>query len=296
MYRDWRLRSSQICRANRDVAAGVRELRSKLTASQYEFVVGEYRSNFTWAALYCLRSLTNNVVVVDDGAAMLRMVRRQSLPRSREQWRARLKVLALRAVGLHSGVPRAPLTFFSSFPIEDRVAANDKVIHNDYRHIRAEIQSLPPDNDCVYVVGGAYLEAGCLASGDIELALALIRFAATYTGKRVVYLAHRREREEKVDALRQEATVVRPNLPFELYLNALGKRPRTMVGYYSSVFTTATELLGASVELIVLEIPREQINDASLDLVDDVYQYYRAKLTDSVVVVDQVNHLISELD
>lgn len=266
---------------------GVSALRAQLPAGPYEFVIGEFRSAFSWAMLRRLKALSRSVVVVDDGTAMLRIDRRHSIPRSREQRRQKFKSLMFLAYGVHGSAPRAGLTFFTAYALEDIVAVGDSIVRNDYRALSAKLRNLPPDDDSVYVIGAPHREAGTVDEGDVELALDLARFAAEWTGKEVVYMAHRRERAEKLDALRKEFRVVTPDVPFEMYPLVIGKRPRAVVGYCSSLFVTIAELLGDSVEITALEIARESINNSWRPFIDNLYRYYRAELGSVVRVVER---------
>ena len=287
LYHEWSLRPRRPIGARRAVVSAVGTLQTHLTAGPYEFVVGEYRSAFSWAVLHGLKNLPQRVVVVDDGTAMLRIDRRNSFLKSPKARRQKLKALTFLAMGIQGAVSSSDLTFFTTYRIDDYLAANDTTVHNDYRILTAELRNLPPDDDTVYVIGTPHLEAGVVDEGDVELALELIRFAAESTGKQAVYMAHRRERVEKLDALRKEFPVVVPGVPFEIYPRVIGKRPRNIVGYYSSLFVTASELLGDSVEIIALQIPRESINDSWLTFIDDVYRYYRSDLQASIRVVER---------
>lgn len=272
--------------SKRALDTAVAALRPHLSDGPYEFVVGEFRSTFVWGVLQRLNGSTRDVVVLDDGTAMLRISRRRALPRTSEQWRQQLKRFMFSASGTPVGAPRDGLNFFTAYPLEDRVAIGDTVVHNDYRTLSAELRALPPDDTSVYVIGTPHREAGVVDEGDVELALELTRFAAASTGKDVVYMAHRRESAEKLDILREGVTVVTPPVPFEIYPRVVGKRPRMIVGYYSSLFATVAELLGDTVEITALEIPRDRLNDSWLSFVDDVYRYYRTELESVVRIVD----------
>ena len=289
LYNEWLLRPTRPISARRAVTTAAALLGKHLSVGPYEFVVGEYRSAFSWAVIQRLSGLAESVVVVDDGTATLRVDRRSSVLKSPKVRRQKLKALLFLGMGIRGVVPSAGLTFFTSYCLDDRVADGDVIVRNDYRVLSAELRDLPPDDEYVYVIGGPHLEVGEVDHGDVELALELTRFAAEYTGKQVVYVAHRRERGEKLDALRKEVTVVTPNVPFEIYPRAIGKRPRSIVGYYSSLFVTAAELLGDTVEIIALQIPRDRINASWLPFVDDIYQYYRTDLSAAVCIVERPN-------
>ena len=287
LYRQrWRLYSKNPLGARRAVAVAVAELRACLPTGPHEFVIGEYRSAFSWAVLRQLSALPQGIVVVDDGTAMLRINRRGLLPRSRDRGYEVLRHIIFSAVGVRGVLPPANLKFFSTYSLDGYVGVGDTVIRNDYRNLSAELRALPPDEDSVYVIGSPYREANVVSEGDVELALQLIRFAADSTGKEVIYAAHRRERKEKLEALADEVTVVTPDVPFEILPLVLGKRPQTVVGYYSSLFVTLNELLAGSIEIIALEIPRSNVSDACLSFVDGVYRYYRTELGSVVRVVE----------
>jgi len=286
VYQGYGLSLKRLHRVHRDLASGVAELREYFSAGVQDVVVGEYRSAFSWAVLFRL-GLAQRIVVVDDGTATLRIDRGRLVPRSRQEWRQTLQNVILLAIGIRGVVPPAGLTFFSQYALEGRTADNDVVVRNDYRTLSAELRSLPPDDESVYVIGAPYREAGAVAEGDLALALELTRFAADYTGKKVIYVAHRRERTEKLDALRQEVTVVVPNVPFEIYPRVTGKRPCTIVGYYTSVFVTAAELLGNRVEIISVRIPRDRLKNSFRPFVDGVYRYYETELSNAVRIIER---------
>ncbi len=272
-------------RVHKEIRSGVTEVLAHLQPRPYEFVVGEYRSAFSWAVLHRLKDLVRSVTVLDDGTATLRIDRRRSLWRSSKRWREKLKSLILLGLGIRGIFPPDSLTFFTTYSLDTRLTDDDVVLRNDYRALRAELQDLPPDKDSVYVIGSPYQEKGVVDDGDVEMALELARFAAESTGRDVVYMAHRSERAEKLDALREKVTVVLPDVPFEIYAQAVGKRPQRIVGYTSSLFVTAAELLGESVDIVALEIPRDRVNDSWLSFVDDIYRYYRDELGSAIRVV-----------
>lgn len=289
IYRQWGLSPGRPVGARRAVASAAASLRARLLPGPYEFVVGEYRGAFSWAVLRRLGELVRAVIVVDDGTATLRIDRRHSVLRSKKVFLQKCKKLVFLTMGVRGAVPGPGLTFFTTYAIDDRVASNDRVVHNDYRMLSGELRRLPPDNESVYVIGGSpHLHEGEIDAENVELALALdlIRFAAAFTGKNVVYIAHRREQADKLDALRMEVTIVQPSVPFEVYPRVVEKRPRWIVGYYSSLFVTAAKLFGDSVEITALQIPLDRIDSSWHPFIDEIYDYYRTELQDAVRIVD----------
>lgn len=294
IYAEWLISPRQPFHGRRAILSAVKDLRAELSAGPYEFIVGEYRSAFTWAVLRRLKVSSENIVVVDDGTATLRIDRRRRFAPSREQLRQRLRGALFLAMGVRGAIPPGGLKFFTTYSINDRVGERDVVVHNDYRSLSAELQKLPMDDEHVYVIGGPYgeampeaLDATMNQEADVRISLELTRFAEEYTGKTAVYMAHRREEPSKLDMLRRHVTVVSPDVPFEIYPRILGRRPRTIVGYYSSLFVTVAELLGNSVEIISLEIPSDLVNDEWRPFVEDVYRYYRSELRSFVSVVER---------
>lgn len=271
-------------RAHRSISSTARKIRASLTSGPHCFLVGEYRSAFSWAVIHSLSDLSDRIIVVDDGTAMLRIDRRSSVFRSSKVRKQKLKELVFRTIGIPGTVPRSGLTFFTNFPISQTVAQHDVIIRNDYRFLAASQRQLPPDEEFVYVIGNPLLEVGVVDSGDLELALRLIDYASTLAGRKVIYLAHRRERLEKLNYLNRAATVVIPSVPFELYAATVGKRPSVLVGYQSSLFTTAAQIFGDAIEIISVQLPRDQIGENWRRFIDGVYEYYRTSFPTSISI------------
>ncbi|MFM8857675.1 MAG: hypothetical protein ACKOI2_10845, partial [Actinomycetota bacterium] len=276
-------RTRRLDKARSVLASGIYKVKRHLAAGAYEVVIGEYRSAFAWALLRKLGVSVRSIVVVDDGTATLRMDRRRRIPRSREGWRLALQRTLLRLVGIRCAVPPAGLIFFTAYAIDDYIAEGDTLVRNDYRSLRDSICGLTPDEDSVYVLGGDVTgphDAGGVDvyNHELELALELGRFAAADTGKAVIYVAHRREQVEKLDALRKEFTVVTPSVPFEIFPRIIGKRPRAIIAYCSSALVTAAELFGDSVDLTALQLPRAAIQESSRRFIDGIYDYYQREV------------------
>ena len=276
-------RTRRLHKVRSTLTSGISEVERHLSATAYEIIVGEYRSPFPWSLLGKLSSAPRSVVVVDDGTATLRMDRRRRMPRSREGWRLELRRNVFRMLGIHAAPPRSGLVFFTTYAIDGSIAEGDTIVRNDYRTLKASFKDLLPDEDAVYVLGADVtsphrVESAEKASYELRLALELGHFAAEETGKKVIYVAHRRERSEKLDALRKEFTVVTPAVPFEIFPRTIGKQPRAIVTYCSSALVTAAELFGESVELIALQLPRENLNDSWARVIDGIYDYYQREV------------------
>lgn len=287
LYHEGRLWPKNPRRSRQSLLSAVSALHEVMPAGPLEFLVGEYRSAFTWAVLSRVRRKGQRVVVLDDGTSMLRIDRTKWMPRSREEWLRQVKRYLYMAFGIRGVLPQTRLAFFTVYAISERIAAGDTIIRNDYQTLSAELRALPPDNDSVYVIGTPHREAGVVDRADVEIAVDLGRFAAELTGKNVIYMAHRRERLEKLEALRTEFTVVTPDVPFEIFPRQIGKRPLYIVGYYSSLFVTVADLLKESVEIYALQLPREYVNDSWLEFVNNVYHYYLTELDSTVHVVER---------
>lgn len=284
LYHEGGIWPTRPIRAHRNVSSTARKIRASLQSGPHCFLVGEYRSAFSWAVIHSLGDVSDEIIVVDDGTAMLRIDRRSSVLRSSKVRRQKLKELIFQTIGIPGTVPRSSLTFFTNFPIGQTVAQHDVIVRNDYRFIATSQRQLPPDDEFVYVIGNPLLEVGVVDSGDVELALRLIDYASTLAGRDVIYLAHRRERMEKLDHLSHAATVVIPNVPFELYAATVGKRPSVLVGYQSSLFTTAAQIFGDAIEIISVQLPRDRIGGAWCQFIDNVYEYYRTDFPTSISI------------
>ncbi len=284
-----RLDATRPWTSRREVSRLAKELNALIPPDPVVLVVGEFRSPFAWALARKLRIPRTSRVVVDDGTAMLRIDRSAGLiPRNRVGLRRSLRRLvfgfAFRLIGMPATPPRS-LTFFSAYDIRDRISAKDRLLANDYRCQRDALRSLPPDRERVYVIGTPHLEAGVVAHGDVELALALVAQAEDLTGLRAVYMPHRRERDEKLERIRARCDVLVPDVPFELFPLRTGVRPTQVVGYYSSLFVTLSSLLADLVRITAVDLPRGTVSPSWLGFVDEVYDEYRTLHTASVAVV-----------
>jgi len=182
LYHEWTLRATRPIGARRAVASAAAKLRAHLTAGPREFVVGEYRSGFSWAVLHGLKVLPRCIVVVDDGAATVRIDRRNSFLKSQRVRRQKLKALTFLAMGIRGAVSSSGLTFFTTYRIDDYLADNDTIVYNDYRTLAAELRTLPPDDATVYVIGTPLLEAGVVDKGELERMIAMAFVTAIKEG------------------------------------------------------------------------------------------------------------------
>lgn len=276
-------------KSRRDVKLLASELNALLPGGPIEVVVGEFRSPFAWAVVRKLQIPSESRIVIDDGTAMLRINRRMGVPYSRTELRAWLRRFTFgfiyRLIGLTATPPATGLTFFSAYDIGDRIHPGDRLVTNDYQVQRTMLRALPPDVENVYLIGTPHLEAGVVTGGDIELALDLIAQAKAQTGLRVVYMPHRRERAEKLDAIRAHCDVLVPDVPFELFPLRQGARPAHVVGYYSSLFVTLSILLGDAVRITAVDIPRANVYGSWQRFLDDVYAEYRTSHAATITVV-----------
>jgi hypothetical protein len=287
LHCEWSLWASRPKGARKALTSGAARLRDSLECAQsVDIVVGEYRSVYSWAVLRRIRELVNEIVVVDDGTAMLRIDRTHQRWLAKKQWRQLLKASIFLLLGIRGTMPPKKLTFFSAYSLDTRLGDGDVLVNNDYASLRHELRNLPVDEEHVYVIGTPHLEVGVVNEGDIDLALELGRFAAAKTGLRVRYMPHRRERAAKLGVISREFSVVSPNVPFELFPIAIGMRPKIIVGYYSSLFVTVHELLGDSVEIQAIEFPRARLNESWITFVNDVYDYYRNDMSSAIRVVE----------
>lgn len=264
--------------ARATVARAERVVQEHFHACDFEVLIGEYRAAFGWALARRLDSWGSDekprpIVVVDDGSAVLNINRRSAMPQPVVRTLTKRALLGLG--GLRGDPPTRSITFFSAFDIGNNLSPSDRLVHNDLRSLRDVTLALPPDVSKVYVVGSPLREAGVVQGDDVDLALNLCAIASSWSQREVIYVAHRRESNQKLEALRKEVEVMTPSVPFELMPQVVGVRPTLIFGYYSSVFTTMSLILGVNVTVVSAPLPKGVVARHMAARVANVYSTYR---------------------
>lgn len=111
------------------------------------------------------------------------------------------------------------------------------VVKHSYQNFKAKLASLPDGKNRVFIIGTPLYEAGVTSVDDIDLTLRMINdLKSNQMGAELVYIPHRREREEKIDEIRKSVEVRRLDFPFEVYPIVAGENVSCIAGFYSSLY------------------------------------------------------------
>jgi hypothetical protein len=242
------------------------------SATSLDVVCGEYRSLFFWSLIERIsRHRAASIVVVDDGTASLRINRKEASGKTAKD---HAKWLATKMAGL-SADSRYPVSFFSVYDLSKKIGAADHFIPNRYQNYRDLIARLPPNDSEIFVVGSPLREAGVVEGDDIPLTMDLIRnIRGDFPGRHLVYVPHRRERKEKLDAISELVEVRRQQYPFEVLSLIQGKRLTYIAGFYSSVFDNMQAIHGKEIHIASYRLPSDAVARDWRDFVRSVYENY----------------------
>lgn len=251
--------SWQEVRGGRGVATrALRVIRSQV-AKATTLVLGDPFSGFLQLVVGLSRA--EQVVVVDDGSASIEFVEVVADGRPLTRWhrvddqstvgRLVASRASRRMVPDHGTLrARRPLRLFTAMPVSsDRV----RIDRNDLRWTRQQFgpPRLLPGAD---LVGSSLTETGVIDEGPYLQAIGVL--AAKYRIGR--YLAHRRESNDKLSKISDLGlTVVRPDLPLELYAR-IGPIAERVISFPSTVIhTLPLALADTSVEVLVCDLDQQ---------------------------------------
>ena len=230
----------------------------------YSLICGEYRSMIFWYV--CGRFSNRNVIMLDDGTATLRINRKSRTAKNT------LRNYVYRMLGFTDGFIE-PISFFSVYDIRAVISIKDTLIPHRYYYFKEKMESFPAGDNVVYVIGSPFLEAGVVNDDDIRTTLNMIdRLKCKYP--KIIYISHRRERDEKLIAINNHVPVESLDYPFELLPLVLGKKIKAIAGFYSSLFDNMHIICGDDLDIECFYLPQSSINPSWCSFVSDVYKNY----------------------
>lgn len=228
---------------------------------------GEYRSMVFW--FIAKKFKRRKVVILDDGTATLRINRKQ------RPSKVLIKDLILKMIGCADPF-KEKISFFSIYDISDNVSLHDSVTKHSYSSFANKTIHYPDDNNSVYVIGTPLFEAGVIKGNDIEITFSMLSsLKEMFAEKKVIYIPHRRERKEKIDAIAKMVHVQTLDYPFELFSLINKKNIRYMGGFYSSLFDNMLYIYNGNLSISSFYVPGEVIFPSWQEFVESVYTNYK---------------------
>ncbi|WP_447883908.1 polysialyltransferase family glycosyltransferase [Serratia fonticola] len=261
-----------------------RELKSiNSTVSRNENVVliaGEYRARVFW--MLANKFPKREVVLLDDGTATLRIKRGDNITA-----RGFLKSVFLKLFGVINN-EREKITFFSVYDIHENIAKKDRVIRHSYQNYRAKLLGLPKGENKIFIIGSPLYEAGVTKVDDIELTKKMIHnLRENNENINLIYIPHRREREEKINALKREVEVCRLDYPFEIHPLVTGENVVSIAGFYSSLYDNLIMIYDDKIKITAYVLNDGFISDEWVGFVASVYKNYESYKDADVTLIKE---------
>ncbi|ASM16019.1 hypothetical protein [Serratia marcescens] len=232
-------------------------------------IAGEYRARVFWILAH--KYPKRDVVLLDDGTATLRIKRYNNVTT-----RSIVKSVFLKSLGMTNN-EREKITFFSVYDIEGNVSKRDVVIKHSYQNFKAKLASLPDGKNRVFIIGTPLFEAGVTSVDDIDLTLKMISdLKSSQTDAELVYIPHRREREEKIEEIRKHVEVRRLDFPFEVYPIVAGENVRSIAGFYSSLYDNLVKIYDEKIKITAYVLDEKVLSPEWVGFVGAIYKNYES--------------------
>lgn len=253
-----------------DIRKELKSVKSEVNAKEHvTLIAGEYRARVFWMLAY--KFPKRDIVLLDDGTATLRIKRTQNIT-----VRDIAKSMFLKSLGMANN-EREKITFFSVYNIEKNIAQQDKIVKHNYQNFKLKLASLPQGGNKVFIIGTPLYEAGVTSVDDIELTLKMIDdLKMNQEGVELVYIPHRREREEKIDAIRQHVEVRRLDFPFEVYPIVAGENVASIAGFYSSLYDNLIKIYDEKIKITAYVLDEKVLSPEWVGFVDAIYKNYES--------------------
>jgi len=213
------------------------------------------------------------VFLLDDGTATLGLAkeRKQGFFIGPEKnLKSKLKYYGKRFINRVKDEYQESYNFFTMYDIDP--GDKDRVIKNDFIHMRANIDLLPVSDD-VYFLGSPLSEVGLISQDEY---LEHIKRVKEYFGdRRILYVAHRRESKNKLDILSKKygLKVILFDYPIEYQLAHVGSRPKILASFVSSALDSCKIIFGDKLKIISFKLDLNESHKQLLQAYDNYAAY-----------------------
>jgi len=168
-----------------------------------------------------------------------------------------LKNLFLKSLGLKTTITK-PVNLFTCFRINP--GPNQKIIRHNFEFLKSLFPTPREHTDeKILFIGGNWVEFDYLKKDFYFNYLLGVR--RMFGDKKIVYIAHRREDERNLESYARIPgfSIVKYKHPLEYEFLAQGIRPSRIVGPYSTVFFTLTQIF-KKLPITLLDFPDEEVS------------------------------------
>lgn len=208
-----------------------------------------------------------NNVLLDDGTLSISVATRRKENQHLLALESPPRRWLYNAIGLNTTRYRK-VTFFSAFGLN--VGPHDDYALCDYELLRSWLPQAPDSAYSVFL-------------GNPIVELDIVSDSAYYSGLRraisesypqpIKYIAHRREDEKKLLAIKQELglEITQPSMPFELALVTGTLTPNRIFSFYSSALITSAHILQTKGQVVALRLQDREISPSHRAAISEIY-------------------------
>lgn len=223
-----------------------------------------------------------NTILLDDGTATLEVARQRvqgDKTRKPDKIYKRIKLATKRMFQGLKDQPTDKVTFFTAYNVE--IKSPDEIVVNDFSYLRLKALSLP-FFEGVYFLGSPLSEIGLMTEESYLDQLSLVR--SQFTGQDFIYVAHRRESNQKLDLIRRniDINVSLFEYPVEYQFTMVGPRPKTVVSFVTSALDNLKIILDDSVKIISFKLLDGTYTNR--ERFDAIYRHYLSNSSENFQV------------
>lgn len=174
-----------------------------------------------------------------------------------------------------------PLRFYTAYNLEDTEKV--RVEKNTYAKFRERIQEASHSEEVFFL--GEWLTAWNCCT-DEEYAAVMEKVREYYSGRRIIYVPHRRTPHSTRERLSTVPGIEVRSLggPVELELAASNRRPHTVAAFFSSAIFNISMLFGDEIKLDTFKVPVFYPTPEIEHFIEDFYSYADRYFRESVRV------------
>ena len=213
-------------------------------------IIGNYQNMF--CRLFVKKSISNKIIVVDDGPATIDIFNssRRKLSRFNNFIE---KILNIKEYGIQ---PDVIFTRFSKQLKEKlgKKGAEVQIIDNNFVFLKKDIDNKEKSLDKLFV-GYPFVEEAIFSINEyVDLLNSIKKKVGDF-----IYVPHRRESQESLNYLSKYFQVKNLGMPFELYLYKFTVYPGEIIGFFSTVLFNVNQMFGDKIKLKYIRIEHLEI-------------------------------------
>lgn len=185
-------------------------------------------------------------VLLDDGTSSLNFNRRVSYTNFNSNRKLIYSVFGVKDYKVK------PDIFFSAYKekLKDRVDNGILIESNNYTYLRS-LSRAKVNGDEVFLIGDLLVERNRIPEEEY---LEKIKYLKNINGNKLVYVRRFSEDEVKLKKIEKICTVLRPSVPFEIFLVTNSCMPKSIIGYHSSVLFNVYKIYGDALPLYYIKL------------------------------------------